>query len=64
LVDAAHLAVHFSDARGEAVVEVQYTPRKWVRKPKGSAPGAVAIDREKVLVLRVEPARLERLLRG
>ena len=64
LVDAAHLAAHFSDARGEAVVEVQYTPRKYVRKPKGSAPGAVVVDREKVLVLRLQPARLERLLRG
>ncbi len=62
LIDAAHLAAHFSDARGEAVVEIQYTPRKYVRKPKGSAPGAVVVDREKVLVLRLEPARLERLL--
>lgn len=63
LVDAAHLAAHFSDARGESVVEVQYTPRKYVRKPRGSAPGAVVVDREKVLVLRVEPATLERLLK-
>lgn len=62
LVDAAHLAAHFSDARGEGVVEVQYTPRKYVRKPKGSAPGAVMVDREKVLVLRVEPTTLQRLL--
>lgn len=61
LVDAAHLAAHFSDARGESIVEVQYTPRKYVRKPKGSAPGAVVVDREKVLVLRVEPARVQRL---
>ncbi len=62
LVDAAHLAAHFSDARGETVVEVQWAPRKYVRKPKGSAPGAVVVDREKVLVLRVEPARIDRLL--
>lgn len=64
LVDAAHLAAHFSDARGESVVEIQYTPRKYVRKPKGSAPGAVVVDREKVMVLRVEPGRVERLLRS
>ncbi len=62
LVDAAHLAAHFSDARGEAVVDVQWAPRRHVRTPKGSAPGAVVVDREKVLVLRVEPERLERLL--
>lgn len=62
LIDGAHLAAHFSDARGEAVVDVQWAPRRYVRKPKGSAPGAVVVDREKVLVLRVEPERLERLL--
>jgi len=62
LIDAAHLAAHFSDARGESVVEIQYTPRKYVRKPKGSAPGAVVVDREKVLVLRVDPVRVERLI--
>lgn len=61
LVDAAHLAAHFSDARGESVVEIQYTPRKYVRKPRGAAPGAVVVDREKVLVLRVEPERIARL---
>lgn len=62
LLDAAHLAAHFSSARGEASVEVQYVERRYLRKPKGSAPGAVRVDRERVLSLRVEPARLERLL--
>ena len=62
LVDAAHLAAHFSEAREEGVVEVQYTPRRYLRKPRGSAPGFVVVDREKVLVLRVERERLARLL--
>ncbi|MCA9603327.1 MAG: DUF814 domain-containing protein [Myxococcales bacterium] len=62
LVDAAHLAVHFSERRDEPTVDVSYTPRRYVRKPKGAAPGAVLVDREKVLALRVEPARLARLL--
>jgi predicted ribosome quality control (RQC) complex YloA/Tae2 family protein len=62
LVDAATLAAYFSDARGESVVEVTYVPRRYVRKPKGSAVGAVTYDHEKVLVLRVEPERIERLL--
>ncbi len=62
LVDAAHLAVHFSDARDESIVEVSYVPRKYVRKPRRAAPGAVSIDREKVLVLRVEEPRRARLL--
>jgi len=62
LVDAATLAAHYSDARGETVVEVTYVPRRYVRKPKGSAVGAVTYDHEKVLVLRVEAERVERLL--
>lgn len=62
LVDAAHLAAHFSSARGEAIVEVQHTPRRYVRKPRGAPPGAVTLTREKVIVLRVETDRLERLL--
>jgi predicted ribosome quality control (RQC) complex YloA/Tae2 family protein len=62
LVDAAHLAAHFSEARGESTVEVSYTPRRYIRKPRHSAPGAVVVDREKVLILRVDEARLRRLL--
>jgi predicted ribosome quality control (RQC) complex YloA/Tae2 family protein len=62
LVDAATLAAHFSDARGEAIVEVQYTPRRFVRKPRRSAPGLVVLEREKVIVLRVDPTRVARLL--
>jgi predicted ribosome quality control (RQC) complex YloA/Tae2 family protein len=62
LVDAAHLAAHFSDARDEKAVDVQYTPRRYLRKPKGSAPGAVVVDREKVLALRFDAALLRALL--
>jgi len=62
LVDAAHLAAHFSDARGETLVEVAYVPRRYVRKRRGSPPGSVTLDREKVLVLRVEKPRLDLLL--
>ena len=62
LVEAAHLAAHFSDAREERLVDVQYTPRKYLRKPRGSPPGLVVVDREKVLVLRKDDATLKRLL--
>ena len=62
LVDAGHLAAHFSDARDEKAVDVQYTPRRFLRKPKGSAPGAVVVDREKVLALRFDAALLRALL--
>lgn len=62
LVDGAHLAAHFSDARGETIVDVQYTDRRYLRKPKGSPAGFVVVDREKVLVLRSEAGVLAGLL--
>jgi predicted ribosome quality control (RQC) complex YloA/Tae2 family protein len=62
LLDAAHLAAHFSDARGAPLLDVAWTRAKYVRKPRGSAPGAVSYHQEKVLSLRLEPARLGRLL--
>lgn len=63
LVDAATLAAHFSDSRGEVVVEVAYTDRRFVKKPRGAPAGAVTLLEERVLPLRLEPARLARLLR-
>jgi predicted ribosome quality control (RQC) complex YloA/Tae2 family protein len=62
LLDAAHLAAHFSDARGAPVLDVAWTRVKYVKKPKGAAPGAVTYHQEKVLSLRLEPGRVERLL--
>jgi predicted ribosome quality control (RQC) complex YloA/Tae2 family protein len=43
-------------------VEVAYTRAKYVRKPRGAAPGAVAYSQDRTLLLRVEPGRIERLL--
>ncbi len=62
LLDAATLAAHFSEARGNGAVEVRYTRRRYVQKPRGAPPGTVLLLREKVLNLRVEADRLERIL--
>ncbi|MET0339808.1 MAG: NFACT RNA binding domain-containing protein [Polyangiales bacterium] len=62
LLDAAHLAAHFSKIRGEPAAEIAHTARRFVRKLKGSAPGSVQVDRERVFVLRIEATRLQRLL--
>lgn len=62
LVDAAHLAAHFSGHRAEASVEVQYAPRGQVRKPRGSPPGFVVVDHARAMLVRMEPDRLARLL--
>jgi predicted ribosome quality control (RQC) complex YloA/Tae2 family protein len=64
LVEAAHLAAHFSGAREENPIEITYASRRYLRKPRGSAPGLVVVDREKVLLLRRDPQVLARLLQG
>lgn len=62
LLDAGHVAVHFSKARGAAVAEVVYTQAKHVRKPKGLPPGAVLPGQTKSLSVRIDEDRLRRVL--
>ena len=49
---AAELAAYYSKNRNESLAAVVYTPCKFVRKVKGSAPGAVMVDKEKVIMVR------------
>ncbi|MCS7018927.1 MAG: NFACT RNA binding domain-containing protein [Cytophagales bacterium] len=51
---AAQLAAWYSKRRHETLCPVIYTPKKYVRKPKGMPEGAVVVEREQVLL--VEPA--------
>jgi predicted ribosome quality control (RQC) complex YloA/Tae2 family protein len=44
LIEAAQLAAHFSQARNDTKVSVHYTQRKFLSKPKGSAPGLVRMS--------------------
>lgn len=62
LLDAATLAVHFSKARGEARIDVVYTQKKHVRKPKGLPAGAVVPSQTRTVTVHLEAARLARLL--
>jgi predicted ribosome quality control (RQC) complex YloA/Tae2 family protein len=64
LIDAAHLAAHFSALRDESPIEIAHATRRHVRKPRGAAVGMVSVSQEKTIVLRVEPDRLARLLAG
>ena len=60
LVEAARLAAHFSQARKDAKVAVNYTQRKFVTKPRGAAPGLVYLSSFRTLL--VEPGEeLERI---
>lgn len=62
VLDAATLAIHFSKANGEPSAEVIYTQVKNLKRlPKAEA-GKVSVQKEKVLFLKVEAARLARLL--
>ena len=44
IIEAAQLAAQFSQARRDAKVDVHYTPRKFLSKPKGAAPGLVRMS--------------------
>jgi predicted ribosome quality control (RQC) complex YloA/Tae2 family protein len=44
IIEAAQLAAHFSQAKRDAKVSVHYTPRKFLSKPKGAAPGLVRMS--------------------
>ena len=64
IIDAAHLAHHHGKRKDEPQGEVAWTEARYGRKTKGAAAGAVTYTREKVVLLRVEPERLQRLLRS
>jgi hypothetical protein len=48
---AAGLAAFYSKYKSESLAPVIYTEAKFVRKVKGSAPGSVMVDREKVILI-------------
>lgn len=52
LEQAASIAAYYSSARNGTWVPVVYTLRKYVRKPKGAAVGAVTLDREEVIMVK------------
>ncbi len=47
----AAIAAYFSDAKSQKHAPVAYTRRKYVRKPRGAAPGAVHIEKEEVVIV-------------
>ena len=63
VLDAAHLAIHFSPARGTDRAPVHVARRKHVHKPRGAKAGLVTLSGGRILEIRVQPARLEGLLR-
>jgi len=61
LRDAAIAAAEYSEARSSGMVAVDWTRRKYVRKPRKSPPGAVVPDRVKTLFVEPDPDRVRRM---
>jgi predicted ribosome quality control (RQC) complex YloA/Tae2 family protein len=44
VIEAAELAAFYSQARNDSKVDVHYTSRKFLSKPKASVPGQVRLS--------------------
>lgn len=59
--DAATLALLYSDLKKSGKGDVIYTRRKWVKKAKGQAAGAVTVTQEKSIYVTLDKSRLDAL---
>ena len=62
VIDAAHLALHFSPLEGARRADIHVAPCKLVKKPKRAPAGLVTLSGGETKHIRVEEERLERLL--
>ena len=51
LEEAAALAAYYSQARGSSAVPVDYTKRRYVKKPSGAKPGSVIYTNQRTLII-------------
>ena len=63
ILDASHLALHYSKAKDEKSADLYYTYVKYLRRAKDSKTGLVIPTQEKNLFLRVEDERMEKILK-
>jgi predicted ribosome quality control (RQC) complex YloA/Tae2 family protein len=63
LATAAHLAAYFSKARQSSSVPVDYTRRRYVKKPAGAKPGFVIYDHQNTLQVTPDETRIKTLLK-
>ncbi len=61
LIQAAQLAAYYSQARDDSKVAVDYTLRKYVRKPRKTKPGLVTISQEKTIIVAPDKSLIEKL---
>lgn len=62
IVEAALLAAHFSKGRQSANVPVDYTRRRYVRKPSGAKPGFVIYDHQSTIYVTPDKATVAAIL--
>ncbi|TWH49066.1 NFACT family protein [Sporomusa sp. KB1] len=60
--EAAQLAAYYSKSRQSASVPVDYTKRRYVRKPSGAKPGFVIYDHQNTVYVTPEEALIGKLL--
>jgi len=61
---AAELAARHSDSKHSSLVPVDYTLKKYVRKPRKSPPGLVTITNEKSIVVTPDKSLITKLAKG
>lgn len=61
LLEACMLAAYFSKARYGSKVAVDYTLKKFVKKPQGTKPGYVIYDNFKTLFVTPDPEKINKL---
>ena len=61
LIQAAKLAAYYSQARNDGKVAVDYTLRKYVRKPRKAKPGLVTISQEKTILVSPDKSLVQKL---
>lgn len=62
LQEAAILAAYYSKGKNSTNVPVDYTLKKYVRKPKGAKPGMVIYDNHRTLYVTPDPGVVEDIL--
>ncbi len=61
LLEAASLAAYYSNAQRAGSVSVDYTPRRFVKKPSGARPGMVVYSANRTLVVSPDPVLVRSL---
>ncbi len=62
LIEAAMLAAYYSKGKNSSNVPVDYTYKKYVKKPKGAKPGMVIYENQKTLFMTPDEESLKNLL--